>query len=445
MSMRTRVWWSAFTGWHAWRDTRIPRWSPERIARLQQARISGMVRFAYRHVPHYREAMEKLGLRPGDFRTAADLAMLPLISKKDVAAAPERFRPAAGLVRAALTIQSSGTSGKPSYIDYDARALFLSLAASQRRRDVTARFLGGGFAFRELTIARLGSVSTQLRDFYEANSWTPRRLDLTRLMLAPSEPFPNVLERMNAFRPHLLSGYGSYIGALLRWAHAQKHAFHRPKAILYGADCMPENDRLLIEEELGVPVLSSYQSVEALRIAFQCEERRGFHIDSDQVVVRVVDANGATLPPGVPGEVVISNLTNRATVLLNYRQGDVAAMSQRSCECGRNLPMLESIQGREDDLVRLPGGSVAHPLALMAVLQRVPGVVQVQLVQEELRRFRLRAVCAPAAEWTKTSEQLQSAIRSLLGHDIRVDAEPFDRIPCDPSGKTRAVISLCRD
>jgi phenylacetate-CoA ligase len=243
----------------------------------------------------------------------------------------------------------------------------------------------------------------------------------------------------------MLTGYGSYIGALLRWAYLQRQELHRPKAILYGADCMPESDRLLIEHELGVPVLSSYQSVEGLRIAFQCEKRDGFHVDADQVVLRIVDAAGAAQPPGVPGEVVISNLTNRATVLLNYRQGDIAALSANPCPCGRNLPMLDSIQGREDDLVRLPGGSVAHPLALTAVLQRVAGVVQVQLVQEELRRFRLLSVCAPSVNWPEVAFRLQGAIRSLLGDDTQVTVERHDRIPPDPSGKTRAVISRCRD
>jgi phenylacetate-coenzyme A ligase PaaK-like adenylate-forming protein len=58
-----------------------------------------MTRFAYRYVPHYREAMDKLGMRPDDFPTAEDLARLPLISKKDAAAAPHRFRPRGGQVR----------------------------------------------------------------------------------------------------------------------------------------------------------------------------------------------------------------------------------------------------------------------------------------------------------------------------------------------------------
>jgi phenylacetate-CoA ligase len=284
-----------------------------------------------------------------------------------------------------------------------------------------------------------------MRAFYEQHSWAPRRIDLVRLMLSPSEPFHVVLERMNEFRPDVLHGYGSYLGALLRWIHTRGLSFHRPKVVTYGADCMPDSDRRLIEVELGIPVFSFYQSVEALRIAFQCEQRRGLHIFSDHVAVRVVDTGGNALPPGVPGEVVISNLTNRATVLLNYRQGDVAAIGVEPCPCGRILPTLDGIQGRQDDLVKLADGSVAHPLALLAVLQRVPGVVQVQLVQEETRSFHLRAVCAPEAGWKAISEQLETAMRSVLGADILLRAEPCELIPPGPSGKVRAVVSLCRE
>jgi phenylacetate-CoA ligase len=208
---------------------------------------------------------------------------------------------------------------------------------------------------------------------------------------------------------------------------------------------MPERDRRLIEQEMGIPVFSNYQAVEALRLAYQCEQRRGLHIHIDHVAVRVVDRDGRTLPAGVPGEIVISNLTNRATVLLNYKLGDVVTLGREPCPCGRSLPTLDGIQGRDDDLVLLPGGSVAHPLSLLAVLQKIPGVIQVQLVQEELRRFLLRAACAAGADWRAVAAQLDAAMRSALGPDILLRLEPCERIEPGPSGKVRAVISLCRD
>jgi hypothetical protein len=47
-----------------------------------------------------------------------------------------------------------------------------------------------------------------------------------------------------------------------------------------------------------------------------------------------------TPDPRTSGEVVVSNLVNRETVLLNYRLGDVAASLPDRCPCGRSLPLL---------------------------------------------------------------------------------------------------------
>jgi len=392
-------------------------------------------------VPHYREAMRRLDLRPEDFRTAEDLARLPLISKQDVMAHPERFAPDDGRRHAALRIQSSGTTGKPASVDYDARALMLSLAAGQRRRAVLAHYLGKGLGYRELSIIRSESVATQMRRFYEEHTWAPRRVDLERLALDPGEPFARLVERLNEFRPDVIVGYGSHLGAFMRWLYFEGIDFHRPKIVTYGADGMPEADRQIIEDRLGIPVFSFYQSVEALRIAFQCEKRRGLHIFTDHVALRIVDAEGRTLPPGSPGEVVVSNLTNRATVLLNYRQGDVAALSRESCSCGRNLPLLEGLQGRREDLVLRPDGTAVHPLALIARLQRISGVLQVQLVQEDLRRFLVRAVCLPDAGWREISAKMEDTMRSVLGEEIKVASERCEMIQPGPSGKVRVVIS----
>ena len=58
-------------------ERRIPFWPRQRIERLQRWRLRSIVRHAYETVPYYRETMDALGLRPGDVRTAADLARLP--------------------------------------------------------------------------------------------------------------------------------------------------------------------------------------------------------------------------------------------------------------------------------------------------------------------------------------------------------------------------------
>jgi phenylacetate-CoA ligase len=166
----------------------------------------------------------------------------------------------------------------------------------------------------------------------------------------------------------------------------------KPKVVTYGADAMPKGDRRVIEEQLGIPVVSIYQAVEALHIGFQCEARQGFHISTDQVAVRVVDSAGSDVAPGERGELILTNLTNLAMVVMNYRLGDLVTLAERPCSCGRTLPLIQDIDGRLDDLIARPGGRCLHALSILPGLQAVDGVRQVQVIQEELERFRLRVV-----------------------------------------------------
>ena len=439
----TRLRWSAFTAWHLRRESSLPFWPFERVQALQSARVRKIVSFAWREVPFYRDAMSAAGLRPENFRTAEDLALLPLIGKEEVIANPERFSPTRGNL-SSLRLQSSGTTGRSRYFDYEAAALFLSLAHGHRQRLALSSSVGKVSGYREAVIVRPDGVTKQMREFYETHSWVPSRWELRRVTISPAESFSHILDRLEEFRPHVVGGYGAHLGAFYRWVSQQNKVTHLPKAILYGADRMADADRTLIEEQVGIPVFSFYQAVESLRIAFQCEARQGLHLSLDQVAVRVIDGTGRNLCPGDTGEIVISNLTNRATVLLNYRLGDLVTLGRASCPCGRSLPTLERIEGRADDLVLLPDGSSIHALSILEGLQAVPGVVRVQLVQEELRRFLIRVVCSEGADWALVPARLSASLLPTVGEDAALRIERVPQIQPESGGKVRAVISQCR-
>jgi phenylacetate-CoA ligase len=72
-------------------ERRIPSWQIERIGRLQKYRVRSIVRHTYETVPFYRDAMEQRGLRPENFRSADDLARLPLLDDVTVRNDPDQF------------------------------------------------------------------------------------------------------------------------------------------------------------------------------------------------------------------------------------------------------------------------------------------------------------------------------------------------------------------
>ena len=413
------------------------------LLEIQNRRIKAIVEHAYATVPHYRQVMDEAGLRPHDIRTANDLAVLPFLTGSDLARDPLRFRSRSYSDLNTVTLQSSGTSGHSKRIAYDHAALFIALAHGHRQRIVLGRILGKTFGYREMDVVRSAGSSAILRNFYDAYSWTPKRIDLRRRMLYAEESLEEGITQVNAFKPDVIRGYATYIGAIFRRAHERNLPLSAPRIIAYGSDRLGDFDRELIESKFGVHVISTYQAVEALRIAFQCELAQGFHVSLDDVAVRVVDARGNPVGPGETGEIVISNLVNRATVLLNYKLGDMATVASSACTCGRTLPGLLRIDGRSDDLVVLADGRVVHSLVALQGLRAVPGIVQLQLVQEETRRFSLRAVCSDQLDWQQASRDFTGVLRRLFGDDITLDLERVEAIAPEPGGKVRAVISRC--
>jgi phenylacetate-CoA ligase len=254
-------------------------------------------------------------------------------------------------------------------------------------------------------------------------------------------PLEAELARINDFMPDVLMGYGSYLGALYLAAAKRGLKIHRPKVVVYGADCMPAPDRAYLETELGIPVISTYQSTEALRIGFQCELRRGLHISIDAVAVRIADASGRTIPPGHAGEVIVSNLTNRATVLLNYRIGDVAVSASRPCPCGRTLPLIDSLEGRSDDLIHLADGRSLHALQVMRRLRTASGAERIQVVQQDHATFSILAVAASLPDPQAASSALAAELLALTGGHSSISVEWVDALPAGANGKTRLVIS----
>jgi phenylacetate-CoA ligase len=137
----------------------------------------------------------------------------------------------------------------------------------------------------------------------------------------------------------------------------------------------------------------------------------------------------------------VTDLTNRAMPILRYQVGDVAVLSKRRCPCGRGLPLLDRLDGREADYVVTPAGDLISGISLtdnFALL--VPGVAQLQIVQETVGHFLFRIVRGP--DFGPASlKRLAKAVAEFFGPDVSHACEFVDGIPQEASGKYRFCIS----
>ncbi len=420
----------------------IPYWPLERILRLQRHRVRSIVRHAYESVPFYRDAMRERGLVPADIRTAEDLARLPLIDGLTLATRPARLTSTRGDEGSRLSLQTSGsTLHVRKTLCWSHGALLERLAYAERDRAVLNALLGQGWGQSQLYLFPPVSIALTMRAVLGS-----RDADAVgrgqRHVLSPSTPFDEIVRTIDALRPRVVFSYGSFADMFFRWLADRRGSLAAPRVWVYGADMLSDDGREIIERQYGSLVYSTYQAAEAGRIGFQCEERRGFHLNVDTVAVRIVDEEGRTVAPGGTGEVVISNLYNRGTVLLNYRLGDLGRLATAPCACGRTLPLLEALEGRRSDVVRLADGREFAPVVVStAFIEATRGTIQSQLVVEPEGGIRWRIVPCSGVDRDALARTLVDKSAAVFGPQVPAAVEFVAHIPSALSGKFRRVVN----
>lgn len=180
--------------------------------------------------------------------------------------------------------------------------------------------------------------------------------------------------------------------------------------------------------------------MEAFKIGYTCEERKGFHLYEDLTHVAVVGEDGRPVATGELGEIVVSNLVNRGTVLLNYRLGDLARLLLPGCPCGRTSALLADLEGRVTEIVYLPSGEFLYPAPVWGAVKEVDGIVRFQLVQPERDRFELRLVTADGATYEHATALRPRLEQLLPGCGLSI--ERVDALEPEPGRKFRPIVAL---
>ncbi|TDI96862.1 MAG: phenylacetate--CoA ligase family protein [Caldithrix sp.] len=421
---------------------RIPYFSEKKLHELRDRRLRRIVQYAAKTVPYYRDFFQREGINSGQIKTVADLDRLPLVDKQELRKDPSRFLSNSALGKNSIAFLTSGSTGLPLNIHHDSNSLLANIAFGERQREVITGICGRKIGYREALISYNGCVSTKVWDFYEKKTYIPVRPQ--RLLIPISKTIEAVVQELNRFRPNVLIGYGSYLEAFFKTIYSMEVNIQLPQVLLYGGDAMTNAGRDFIEEKFGVPVLSTYQAMECFKIGFFCENRENFHLHEDLCHVKIVNADGEEVADDEKGEVVISNLVNRGTVLLNYRLGDIASISNRKCSCGRTLSLLSEIEGRVEDIIILPDGQFVHPRVVWSIFKHKNEVLQYQLIQHELMLFELKLVTSGQETVNGFLNELLTDLREVLGESSTIEAEFYNELPRQNRGKFRSVMSYCK-
>ena len=436
-----RFWWSSYCLFHAFGQRSIPFARAERWKALQRKRVKQIMTHAYESVPFYRSYMARMGLRPSDFNSVTDLHKLPLISKETLVKNPKSFFSTRCQKSKCLELRTSGTTGRLASIWHDRRSLILDIAYGERERAIVTGLLKKNLSYRVMAFSYPGSTIETIRRFNDQNIFLPSWAKPKWMVVSTANTLSTNLDLLNRYKPDILAIPGSYLGALFRFAIRHRKKIHKPQIAIYGASLLSEADRQLIEGDLQVIILSHYGACEALKIGFMCELGRGFHLHSDLCALYLINEKGEVVGPGQRGEAVISNLVNRATVLLNYRLGDLAILDEHPCECGRTFPLLQSLEGRKEEIIKLPDGNIVHPRLVWSVFKKRRDVERYQVVQRGPWSFAVKVLPTVGINVKRLEEDLRKEFQSFFGNKAQVDILFVKSFPVARRGKFRDVVA----
>ena len=152
-----------------------------------------------------------------------------------------------------------------------------------------------------------------------------------------------------------------------------------------------------LEAAWGSAPFDVYAATETAGIASPCTYRNR-HVYEDLLIIEPVDRAGNPVPAGTTGaKLLVTVLFSRTLPLIRYEMSDTVRLGARGCPCGRPFTLLEDIEGRIEDVLRLPGkaGNInVHPIVFHHVLDEV-GSAGWQVIQEPSGLRVLLAGLAP--------------------------------------------------
>ena len=403
---------------------------PEVIRARQLVALKVALKHAYETVPYYRAAWRKAGVHPSDVKSLADLDSFPILTKRDIRRHEHSLISSAFDTSKLRLKRTSGSTGVPLNIRIDEPAVQWKSACTIRSDEWSGYRLGqrvakvwGNPEYRHF------GLKGRLRNFFFDRAVYLDTLNLTYSRIAA---FASQLRR---HRPGLIFGHAHSLYLLACSLRKSKIDCIRPNGIISTAMLLHDWQRTVIEQVFDCPVTNRYGCEEVSLIASECGLHQGLHLNCDSVYMEVMK------PTHGNEWACVTDLSNRAMPLIRYQIGDVVVGSERTCRCGRGLPMLERIEGREADYVLTPSGSLISGISLtenFALL--ITGAAQVQIVQESLSLIRIRLV--PDESFGDVSHrQIADLVEETFGSAVRYEVELVDAIPQEPSGKYCFCIS----
>jgi putative adenylate-forming enzyme len=429
---------------------RRDRWTSRQVSAHQQHSLSLLRKYAYDNSPFYQRFHKGLFEKP--------LCELPVLTKAMVMEnfdqlMTDRAVRLGEVEKHIATLKgdelflnryrvnaTSGSTGLRGLFLFDHFEWVFVLASFAR----AASWAGATPAFaRRMRLATIASTTPwhmSARAAASLNSWW-----VPTLRLDASERFAEITQRLNDWQPDVIVAYPSLARPLAE-AQINGQLNISPRVVLTGSEVLTDFTREFIEKAWGTQPFNQYAATESAMLAAECAEHRGLHLCEDLVIVEVVDDENKPAPPETYGsKLLVTVLFNKSQPLIRYELSDMVRLSATPCSCGRPFAVVQDIQGREEEVLRLQsrGGSevMVHPNVFHRVMDAVAVGTEWQIILEP---DSLKILLTSPPDDLNDECIVESLSRELLNQEVIPPPMHVQRVKTIPRSATgKAPLIKC--
>lgn len=394
---------------------------------LQAKKIREIIRYAYGTTELYHQKLKRANLAPSDFNRLDDILKFPPVTKSDMRASfPHGVVSREYSVDQCYQAATSGSTGEVLSVVYSPSAYEFQMAATYRNFAVLGYKPWHKFGYIRYEPIYGGTP------LYE-------RLGFVRKLFIPvTLPAERQIAMARQFNPHAITGYPSI---MIEWAKLMEQGGDgiHPLFVRAEAEILTKEAKTFMESAFGCPLYEEYGSIEFVSLAFECPEG-GYHISADNVFLEFLK-EGEPVSPGEEGEIYATSLVNKAMPFIRYNLNDRGIPLEDTCSCGRGLPLMKLVVGRDDDFLILPSGRRISPRLVIPLFELASEIEEFRVIQKKKDFIQVDLV--PQAGFTRERRiYLEKEFKDTLGEPVDVVFNECKELPRGRHNRPRPVRSL---
>lgn len=403
--------------------------SSSEIKEMQWLKLKKLLQHAAKTVPYYKDLFEKNNCMPHSLYSYEDFKYVPILTKEIIRKNNRELISESPYKKFLVPGSTTGTSGEPlDYFICQNRIAYNNAFEIRSRRWIGLDnfdkkiWLWG----RRRKQARVVKILKSVRD-YSLN----KKLFLCDFM--DEQVILNFFNLVKRFRPKFLYCYANaiyHIAQYIKDNNIDGSAFEI-EGIITTAEVLYEHQRKIISDAFKCRVAVEYGSSDGGLTAQECEYGN-LHINSEGILLEISENQDNDY-----GEILITNLNSYSMPFIRYKIGDIGELSEKSCQCGRNLPILNKIIGRTMDGLWTKNGGRVDSLVIDTIAEE-HGILKFKIHQTSYEEILLKLVVN--SNYTKKFEKwFKNELENLFGYPLVIKFVYKNNLPIKPGEKHRYI------